>query len=106
MNLPEMLGEGMQRETDAAVEANNSSYWGSFTAEQLREILDRGLAAGDAFTGAAAEIERRAGDTARRARILVSQTRGGNRRLRIAKLVVLAAIAAVAAGCAAYWLAY
>jgi hypothetical protein len=107
MNLNEMARSSKQCKADASVEPGDRSAWESYSAEQLREILDRGLAAGDAFTFAAAEIERRAGEVARRAREFSSgvyETR--HRRARLAKLAALAIFVASAAAFAIYWLAY
>lgn len=94
-------------EADYAVKASDQSFWESRTADQLREMLDRGLAGGDAFSGAAIEIERRAGETARRAREFSSGDYGRrDRRLQLAKLATLAVAAAITGALALYWLAY
>jgi hypothetical protein len=102
MNIGDMVKPGEQGEPVDSLQADVPS-WESRTAEQLREILNRGLAAGDAFTGAAAEIERRASDTARRARQLPSEIDDSRRRhLLIAKLCAVAVAAAIGAAVALY----
>jgi hypothetical protein len=79
------------------------SFWKDQTAEQLREILDRGLAAGDAFVAASAEIERRASETARRARQASGEQDGGRqRRVLLVKLAALLAAVAIGAATALY----
>jgi hypothetical protein len=102
MNIGDMVEPGEHGHPVDSLQAD-LPWWESRTAEQLREILNRGLAAGDAFTGAAAEIERRASDTARRARQLPSEFDENRRRhLLLVKLCAVAVAAVIGAAVAFY----
>ena len=48
------------------------AWWESRTAEELRDIINRGFAGGQEFTGAVAEVERRARAETRRLRDLAA----------------------------------
>jgi hypothetical protein len=102
MNIGEIVEPGDAGQPTGPMQSGQS-FWKDQTAEQLREILDRGLAAGDAFIAAAAEIERRASETARRARQApVEQDEARQRRLLLVKLAVLLAAVAIGAATALY----
>lgn len=49
-------------------EPNSVEWWESRTPEELRDIINRGFASGQAFRGAVAETERRAREETRRLR--------------------------------------
>lgn len=103
MDMSNTVGAGTGA-GNLVVQSIDRAFWESRSAEQLREILDRGLAAGDAFTGASAEIERRARETARRARESSTILDGSRvRRVRAGKVLVLASAAVGAAATAIYW---
>jgi hypothetical protein len=101
MTMDETVKAGEDLDADLSAQTRAPSFWESCTADQLREILGRGLAAGDAFAAAAAEIERRASETARRAREVPTENERHVRMLRLARLGVLAA-AAIGAALALY----
>ena len=107
MTMDERVKAGGDGDADLSAQPPAPSVWENCSAEQLREILGRGLAAGDAFTGAAAEIERRASEIARRARDTPpSRNERHARALRLARLGVLAAAAVIGAALALYGLVY
>jgi hypothetical protein len=101
MNIGNIAGSGEHGEPAVPADAVEAGlpYGDGCSAEQLREILDRGLAAGDAFVGAAAEIERRASETARRARGSLPDRIEDRRRglMLLGAVLVAAAIGAAAA---------
>jgi uncharacterized protein YoaH (UPF0181 family) len=102
MNIGDIVERGEVGQATGPAESGQN-FWETQTAEQLREILDRGLAAGDAFVAAAAEIERRAGETARRARQAPEdKDEVGRRRLLLAKLGTLLAAVVIGAAIALY----
>lgn len=102
MNIGDTVESGGPDQTAGPVQSDQS-FWEGRTTEQLREMLDRGLAAGDAFVAAAAEIERRASETARRARQSPIDTHGGRqRRLPLVKLGALLAAVVIGAAVALY----
>jgi hypothetical protein len=57
---------------DAPVEPYSVAWWESRTAEELRDIINRGFAGGQIFKAANAEIERRAREETRRLRDLAA----------------------------------
>ena len=82
-----------------------AAWWERRSAEELRDIIKRGFAGGDAFQGAVAEAERRARDATRRLR----EEAGAaalirNKRLKLIAIGALAAVA-VSAASAGIWFA-
>ena len=55
-----------------AIEPYSVAWWEGRTAEELRDIIKRGFAGGQAFKAANAEIERRAREETRRLRDLAA----------------------------------
>ena len=87
-----------------SLEPFSVAWWESRTAEQLRDIINRGFAGGPEFPGAVAEIERRAREETRRLRELAA-TEALRRKKR--KLIIWGIVVSVFAITAllGYWLA-
>lgn len=70
--MAESLTVGATRTYDHSHEPFSVAWWESRTAEQLRDIINRGFAGGPEFAGAVAEVERRARAETRRLRELAA----------------------------------
>ena len=68
MTLEEGLAVGATQADVVSLEPYSVAWWQSRTAEQLRDIINRGFAGGQEFPAAVAEIERRAREETRRLR--------------------------------------
>lgn len=79
-----------------AVEPYSVAWWESRTAEELRDIINRGFAGGQAFQAAVAEAERRSREETKRLRALAAlQAERRNKRNRII-MGIVGAVAAIA----------
>lgn len=67
------------------------AWWESRTAEELRDIINRGFAGGPQFRGAVAEAERRARDETRRLREIAAMEAIRQKKRR---MIVVGAIVA------------
>jgi hypothetical protein len=90
-------------ETDA-VEPYSVAWWESRTAEELRDIINRGFAGGQVFKAANAEIERRAREETRRLRDLASAAALARRKRNEIIWGVVTSVLALAA-LLGFWLA-
>ncbi len=68
MTLNETLAAAADDTAVESVELYSVAWWESRTAEDLRDIINRGFAGGQIFKAANAEIERRAREETRRLR--------------------------------------
>jgi hypothetical protein len=87
--------------TDGAAESQeqfSAAWWQRRSAEELRDIIKRGFAGGEAFQGAVAEAERRARDVTQRLRESAAAQAEARRKRR---LVVLGSLAAISVTMAA-----
>lgn len=76
---------------ETAPEPYSAEWWQARTAKELRDIINQGYRAGQAYDSAVAETERRAREALRRVRDEQSATARRNARTR---LMVLAAVLA------------
>ncbi len=89
---------------NAEREPYSAAWWHDRTAEELRDIIKRGFAGGDAFQGAVAETERRAREATKRLREAAAVE--AERRKKLKKVIILGAIACVTmAASASMWFA-
>jgi hypothetical protein len=80
---------------DSTIESQeqfSAAWWQRRSAEELRDIIKRGFAGGDAFQGAVAETERRARDVTQRLRESAAVEAEARRKRRLAILGSAAAI--------------
>jgi hypothetical protein len=82
------------RGADAPHEHLSAAWWEARSAEELRDIIKRGFAGGEAFQGAVAEAERRAREATRRLREEAAAA-AIIRRKRL-KMIAIGALGAVA----------
>ena len=103
MTYSETIAAAGASHANDAREQFSAAWWEHRTAEELRDIIKRGFAGGEAFQGAVSETERRARDETRRLReIAAVEAEQRRKRKRVA---ILASIAAVTVASAAYWVA-
>lgn len=88
--------------SDGAAEPYSAAWWELRSAEELRDIIKRGFAGGEAFQGAVSETERRARDETRRLRDAAALEAERRRKLKRVALGTIAAAVAIAA-CAGVW---
>ena len=87
-----------------SAEPYSVTWWESRTAEDLRDIINRGFAGGQLFHAANAEIERRAREETRRLRDLAA-AQAVSRRKRMEIIWGLAGSALALAALIGFWLA-
>ena len=92
MTLNQTLADTGESRADEALQPYSAAWWQRRTAEELRDIIKRGFAGGDAFQGAVSETERRAREETRRLRDLAALAA---ERAKMRKRVVLGSIALV-----------
>ena len=80
MTMNEALAVVETNEALESVEPYSVAWWESRTAEDLRDIINRGFAGGQVFQAANAEIERRARQETRRLRDLAEATARARRK--------------------------
>ena len=81
----------------ASREHLSAAWWEARSAEELRDIIKRGFAGGEAFQGAVAEAERRAGEVTRRLREEAAGKAAARRKLfKAAAIVTLVTVATIA----------
>ena len=80
-----------------SIEPYSVAWWESRTAEDLRDIINRGFAGGQVFKAANAEIERRAGEETRRLREQATAAALARRKRNEIIWGVAAAVLAIAA---------
>jgi len=68
MSLDDLLKSPEIGSTDAEPEIYSAAWWQARSAEELRDIINRGFRMGAAFEGASIEAERRAREAVRRTR--------------------------------------
>ena len=82
--------------SDAKQEARepfSAAWWQNRTAEELRDIINRGFAGGEAFQGAVAEAERRGREATKRLReAAVIEAARRKKHMRLIGLGALAAL--------------
>ena len=71
------------RSIDVASELHSAAWWSRLSAEELRDIIKRGFAGGDAFQGAVAEAERRAKEATRQLRDAAAREAERSRKLKL-----------------------
>jgi hypothetical protein len=81
MSLDETLAVVGAKPALESAEPYTVAWWESRTAEELRDIINRGFAGGQVFKAANAEIERRAREETRRLRDLAAAEAVRRRRL-------------------------
>lgn len=89
---------------DEAAEPLSAAWWQLRTAEELRDIINRGFSGGGAFQAAVAETERRAREATKRLR--ESAVRDDKLRRRRIMYGAAASTAALIAAFAGVWLSY
>jgi hypothetical protein len=77
--------------------AQADDWWQSLSPDELRDMINRGFAGGDLFTGATAEAERRSRETRRATEKEAAVSRLERTRAR-RKTLVLAVLVAVSMG--------
>lgn len=95
MTMDAQVEEVAGRATSAAFSAD---WWNSRTADELRDMINRGFAGGDLFTGATAEAARRSGEARQladeeAAAVSRRERRGKRKRLILQVLVGLSLLA-------------
>ena len=98
MTLNQALATAGESSADTAQQPYSAEWWQRRTAEELRDIINRGFAGGEAFQGAVSEAERRAREETRRLRDLaaVATERAIKRKRLVMGSIALVAIAASA----------
>ena len=86
-----------------ARELSAVSWWGSRTAEELRDIINRGFAGGQQFRDAVAEADRRASQETRRLRAIAAAE--ALRRIKRRKILWAAAAALLIIAVLGFWIA-
>ena len=111
---PDMMGAFMSMDEALTVidaqtavesaEPYSVAWWESRTAEELRDIINRGFAGGQVFKAANAEIERRAREETRRLRDLATAAALARRKRK--EIIWGVAVSALAlAALLGFWLA-
>ena len=103
MTLNETLAATGSSGAENAHEPFSAAWWEGRTAEELRDIIKRGFAGGEAFQGAVDETERRAREETRRLREAAAIEAESRRKRK--KVIVMASVATIAAS-AGVWLAF
>lgn len=101
MPVDETLAVTRSRAIDDANQPHSAAWWEQRTAEELRDIIKRGFAGGQAFRSAVAEAERRARIETKRLRELAAQE--SERRNRRNRIILGIAGGAAAIAVAAMW---
>ena len=84
----------------------SAAWWEMRTAEELRDVIKRGFAGGDAFQGAVAETERRAREaTSRLRQEAAAQAAVRKRRIKILAVGALVSVATISLS-AGIWFAF
>ena len=99
MALDETLAVVGNEAAITSLEPYSVAWWESRTGEELRDIINRGFAGGQAFQSAVAEVERRAREETSRLRAaaaLEAERRNKRNRLLIRAAGALAAMTIVA----------
>ena len=96
MTLNETLAGTGTTVPDEPAGQYTAAWWQGRTAEELRDIIKRGFAGGEAFHAAVSETERRAREETRRLRDLAALAAERNRK-RKRLLVGTAAVVTIAA---------
>ena len=78
-------------------------WWGSRTAEELRDIINRGFAGGQQFRAAVAEAERRASEETKRLRTVAAAE--ALRRTKRKQILWGAAISLLIIAALGFWIA-
>jgi len=86
-----------------ARELSAVAWWGSRTAEELRDIINRGFAGGQQFRDAVVEAERRASEETRRLRAIAAAE--ALRRIKRRKILWAAAAALLIIVVLGFWIA-
>lgn len=96
MTSDQMLAAPSTPVPDTSAEPYSAEWWQQRTAEELRDIIKRGFAGGEAFQGAVSETERRAREETRRLRDLaaVAADRARTRKRLVQGSIALVVIAA------------
>ena len=95
MTTDEALALTEAEAADPATVIYSAAWWERRTAEELRDIINRGFCGGDVFSSAVAETERRARDATKRLREAAARdARYRKRRLMLATAATTAVIAA------------
>lgn len=102
MAIEDTLAAAETNILDEANKPQSVAWWQKRTAEELRDIIKRGFAGGQAFQTAVAEAERRAREETRRLREIAAVEAA--RRSRRNRLVLGIAGAGGAIALAAMWL--
>jgi hypothetical protein len=92
--------------TSGAIDSNeaySAAWWEARTAEELRDIINRGFAGGETFQGAVSEIERRARETTRRLREAAAEAKSRRKRLKIMIIGAVVSIATIALSTGAWF---
>jgi ribosomal protein S19E (S16A) len=99
MTIEETIAVAGKTSTSESQEQFSADWWQRRTAEELRDIIKRGFAGGEAFQGAVAEAERRARDVTRKLREKAAIESEARRKRRLVLLGSLAAVSVtIAAG--------
>jgi hypothetical protein len=88
---------GTRTSANDAHETFSAAWWEARTAEELRDIINRGFAGGGTFHGAVAETERRARDATRRLREAAVAAASRRKRMKVVAIGALASVAVIAA---------
>ena len=97
MTLDETLAVVANDSAVESIEPYSVAWWESRTAEDLRDIINRGFAGGQVFKAANAEIERRAREETRRLREQATASALARRKRNEIIWGVAAAVLAIAA---------
>ena len=97
MTLDETLAVVANDSAVESIEPYSVAWWESRTAEDLRDIINRGFAGGQVFKAANAEIERRAREETRRLREQATAAALARRKRNEIIWGVAAAVLAIAA---------
>ena len=97
MTLDETLAVVANDSAVESIEPYSVAWWESRTAEDLRDIINRGFAGGQVFKAAYAEIERRAREETRRLREQATAAALARRKRNEIIWGVAAAVLAIAA---------
>lgn len=105
MTFNETLAATATNAPDQAPEPYSAAWWDKRSAEELRDIIKRGFAGGQAFQGAVSETERRAREETRRLRDLAVVEAEHRRKRKKAMVLVTITAAVTIAACAGLWVA-
>lgn len=104
MSMDEALAVVDEQTAAESVEPYSVAWWESRSAEELRDIINRGFAGGQVFKAANAEIERRAREETRRLRDLATAAALARRKRK--EIIWGVAVSALAlAALLGFWLA-